>query len=65
MSDLGVEPDRVLEGHRDLGLTTRFVGRRVHYLASVESTNVAARGLADAGEPDGTVVLADESGTGC
>ncbi len=60
MSDLGVEPDRVLEGHRDLGLTTRFVGRRVHDLASVASTNVAARELANAGEPDGTVVLADE-----
>jgi len=36
------------------------VGRRIRYLASVVSTNAAAKELADAGEPDGTVVLADE-----
>jgi BirA family biotin operon repressor/biotin-[acetyl-CoA-carboxylase] ligase len=36
------------------------VGRRIHYFASVESTNAIAKELAGAGEPEGTVVLADE-----
>jgi len=64
VNDLGIEPGRVLEGRRDLGLETRFVGKRVHYLGSVASTNATARGLVDAGELDGTVVLADEQAEG-
>jgi BirA family biotin operon repressor/biotin-[acetyl-CoA-carboxylase] ligase len=36
------------------------VGWRIHYFASVTSTNAVAKELADAGEPEGTVVLADE-----
>jgi BirA family biotin operon repressor/biotin-[acetyl-CoA-carboxylase] ligase len=36
------------------------VAWRVHYFASVVSTNAVARELADAGEPEGTIVLADE-----
>jgi BirA family biotin operon repressor/biotin-[acetyl-CoA-carboxylase] ligase len=36
------------------------VGRRIHHFASVASTNAIAKELADAGEPHGTVVLADE-----
>jgi BirA family biotin operon repressor/biotin-[acetyl-CoA-carboxylase] ligase len=36
------------------------VVRRIHYFASVASTNAIAKELADAGEPEGTVVLADE-----
>jgi BirA family biotin operon repressor/biotin-[acetyl-CoA-carboxylase] ligase len=35
-------------------------GRRIHSFASVESTNAIAKELADAGEPEGTIVLADE-----
>lgn len=64
MSDLGIDPGCVLDGQGDLGLATRFVGKRVHYLASVASTNATARGLVDAGEPEGTVVLADEQAEG-
>lgn len=37
---------------------------RIHYVASVASTNAMAKELADAGEPEGTVVLADEQVSG-
>jgi BirA family biotin operon repressor/biotin-[acetyl-CoA-carboxylase] ligase len=59
VGDLGFAPGQVLDGPRDLGLRASVVGRRVHYLASVDSTNAALRALADAGEPEGTVLLAD------
>jgi BirA family biotin operon repressor/biotin-[acetyl-CoA-carboxylase] ligase len=36
------------------------VSWRIHYFASVVSTNEVAKKLAEAGEPGGTVVLADE-----
>ncbi len=55
---------RVLDGHRDLRLSTAFVGRRIHRLRSVESTNATLRDLARAGEPEGTVVIADEQTSG-
>ena len=57
---LGVEPDSVLDGQRDLGLTTQTLGSRVHYLRSVDSTSSALRALAERGAEAGTVVLADE-----
>ena len=42
------------------GLNTRIIGRRVIYRARVGSTNDIAKQLADAGEPEGTMVIADE-----
>ena len=45
-------------------LTTTFVGRPVHYWASIGSTMDEARRLAEAGAPEGTVVLADEQTAG-
>ena len=42
----------------------RRIGRRVVYLSSTGSTNDDAKGLAVAGEPEGTVVLADEQTMG-
>jgi len=45
-------------------LTTRFVGRRLLYLTSTGSTMDAARIEAEAGAPDGTVVLAEEQTKG-
>lgn len=62
--DLGFAPGRVLDGPRDLGIRASVVGRTVHYLASVDSTNAALRALAEAGAPEGTVVLADEQTAG-
>ena len=46
------------------GLRTQFVGRRVVYYERIGSTNDAARQLADAGESEGTVIIADEQTAG-
>jgi len=45
-------------------LDGRTIGRRIVYFASTGSTNDVARRLAAAGEPEGTVVLADEQTAG-
>lgn len=57
---LGVEPGQVLDGRTDLGLSTRYVAARLHYLRSVGSTNAVLADLASEGEPSGTAVLAEE-----
>lgn len=57
---LGVEPGSVLDGPRDLGLATSWVGRRVHYEKRVDSTNDVLKDLATSGAAAGTIVLADE-----
>jgi BirA family biotin operon repressor/biotin-[acetyl-CoA-carboxylase] ligase len=41
-------------------LTTRWLGRTVHFYNEVDSTNVAAMNLAQKDAPEGTVVLAEE-----
>ncbi|MBI4789573.1 MAG: biotin--[acetyl-CoA-carboxylase] ligase [Chloroflexi bacterium] len=46
------------------GLNTQFIGRRVVYYATIGSTNDVAKQLADAGEPEGTLVIADEQTAG-
>lgn len=46
------------------GLQTRTLGRRVVYYECTGSTNDAARYLADRGEPEGTLVIADEQTAG-
>src|SRR5512142_806688 len=46
------------------GLGTRRFGQRVVYREVVNSTNDIARDLADAGEPEGTLVIADEQTAG-
>jgi BirA family biotin operon repressor/biotin-[acetyl-CoA-carboxylase] ligase len=45
-------------------LTTKFIGRRVKVFESVDSTNSAAKRLADAGAPEGTVVIAHRQTAG-
>jgi len=45
-------------------LQTRFVGRRIDYRASTESTMNVARTEAEGGAPEGTVVLAEEQTAG-
>ena len=45
-------------------VSRQTIGRRVVYFASTGSTNDVARRLAAAGEPEGTVVLADEQTAG-
>lgn len=46
------------------GLETRVLGRRVVYYERIGSTNDVARQLADAGEAEGTLVIADEQTAG-
>jgi BirA family biotin operon repressor/biotin-[acetyl-CoA-carboxylase] ligase len=46
------------------GLNTHVLARRVVYYESVGSTNDVAKQLADAGEPEGTLVIADEQSAG-
>lgn len=42
------------------GLTTKFVGRRIIYLESTDSTNEVARSEAQTGAAEGTMVIAEE-----
>ncbi len=46
------------------GLTTTIVGRQIRYYERAGSTNDIARGLAQAGEPEGTLVIADDQTAG-
>jgi birA, biotin-[acetyl-CoA-carboxylase] ligase region len=45
-------------------LKTDFIGRRIMHFDSIDSTNRKARELAEAGEPEGTVVIAEEQTRG-
>jgi BirA family biotin operon repressor/biotin-[acetyl-CoA-carboxylase] ligase len=45
-------------------LDTQFVAQRVIYFARVASTNDLAKQMADAGEPEGTLAIADEQTAG-
>ena len=46
------------------GLTTRFLGQRMVYCEAVDSTNSAAKALAQVGAAEGTLVLAEEQTAG-
>jgi BirA family biotin operon repressor/biotin-[acetyl-CoA-carboxylase] ligase len=46
------------------GLSTRWLGRTIHCYDAVESTNLIAIKLAQQGEPEGSVVLADQQLSG-
>jgi BirA family biotin operon repressor/biotin-[acetyl-CoA-carboxylase] ligase len=56
----------VLLDHQSIaaGLTTRFIGRRLVYIAKVGSTQDLAKDLAAQGAPEGTLVMADEQSAG-
>jgi len=62
--DLGFAPGQVLDGRVDLRLATTVVGGEVHYRETVGSTNTVLRSMADAGAPEGTVVIAEEQTAG-
>jgi len=46
-------------GEIEAHLTTRLLGRSIHYYAEIGSTNTEAVRLAEEGAPDGTLVIAD------
>lgn len=57
-------PDLLLAFVLQAKLKTRTIGRKIHHFDSVDSTQAAANLLAQKGEPDGTVVIAEEQGRG-
>ncbi|MBI5189676.1 MAG: biotin--[acetyl-CoA-carboxylase] ligase [Nitrospirae bacterium] len=57
-------PDRLGEREITLGLNTRVLGRTVHALDSVDSTNSYASRLAVDGAPDGTLVVSESQTAG-
>ncbi len=57
-------PDLLVAGELMSGLQTRRVGRALHCLDEVDSTNVRARQLAEEGAQDGTVIIADRQSAG-
>ena len=61
MSHVGCGP---LPADIQRGLATARLGRRIYFHPEIESTNDAALELARAGEPEGTVVIADYQSAG-
>jgi len=57
-------PDRLLPLLVQQNLHTRMVGRKVVFFESTDSTNVRAKALAESGEEQGVVVLAEEQTRG-
>ena len=57
-------PDSLMAPVIARGLQTRWAGRQIVYLPSVDSTNRRARQLAAEGAPHGTLVSADEQTAG-
>jgi BirA family biotin operon repressor/biotin-[acetyl-CoA-carboxylase] ligase len=45
-------------------LNTRFIGKQIHFFGRIDSTNIAARKLAELGANEGTVVLAESQSKG-
>lgn len=45
-------------------LNTKFIGRKIRYFDSIDSTNVKAKELANDGEADGAVVISEEQTMG-
>src|SRR3990172_856750 len=61
-AELGNSPLSLDEIHGALG--TKRLGTRFHYFQEIDSTNSQARRLADAGAPEGEVVIAEHQSDG-
>lgn len=57
-------PDLLLPYEVDDGLKTKFIGKNIVYFDEIGSTNNEAKKLAAEGAADGTIVVAEEQGTG-
>ncbi len=57
-------PDKLYPWEIDKDLETLFTGRRIIYKDTVDSTNLVAFRLALAGEPEGSVVVAESQNSG-
>ncbi len=57
-------PDKLRPEEIAFRLTSRFIGRTIHYYEEVTSTNDVALELAAGGEPEGTAVVAESQTKG-
>ncbi|MEW5876210.1 MAG: HTH domain-containing protein, partial [Candidatus Zixiibacteriota bacterium] len=57
-------PDRMIDIEIMAGLKTRTFARQLHCYQKIGSTNSAAIDLAEAGAPEGTIVVAEEQTKG-
>ena len=53
-------PDLLLPSEIQIGLDTKIIGKEMHYLPSIDSTNHKAKALAYHGAADGAIVVAEE-----
>jgi BirA family biotin operon repressor/biotin-[acetyl-CoA-carboxylase] ligase len=53
-------PDCMIDTEILAGLRTEIIAREVHCYRKIGSTNIRAREIAEAGAPDGTIVVAEE-----
>ncbi|MGB2994110.1 MAG: biotin--[acetyl-CoA-carboxylase] ligase [Paenisporosarcina sp.] len=61
---LTTSPDTLQAAKIDQYLTTTRFGRKIHYLQSCPTTQPIAHQLAQAGEPDGAIVICEEQTAG-
>lgn len=54
------KPDLLLPEEVNMNLKTGFIGSQIKYFSSIDSTNNEAKKLAQMGEKEGTVVIAEE-----
>ena len=57
-------PEKITADELRLGLTTKFIGKNLHYEETVESTQKIAHRLAYEHAPEGTVIIAEEQVSG-
>ena len=57
-------PEKITADEFRLGLTTKFIGKNIHYEETVESTQKIAQRLAYENAPEGTVIIAEEQLSG-
>ncbi|MFD1738523.1 biotin--[acetyl-CoA-carboxylase] ligase [Bacillus salitolerans] len=55
-----MKPEKITSNEIQLGLTTNYLGRTIHYEETVTSTQKIAHKLAYEGTPEGTIVVAEE-----
>ncbi len=61
---LTASPETAIPKEIKQGLATRSVGKQIHFFARIDSTNIAARKLAELGAKEGTVVIAGSQSKG-
>jgi BirA family biotin operon repressor/biotin-[acetyl-CoA-carboxylase] ligase len=57
-------PDCITAEEVESRIETKWAGRTIHFLETVDSTNTEASRLAENGAPEGMLVLAEEQGSG-